>query len=49
MNIHLQALLGLLTVYEDLAKGGAKAEADKLINVLVPLATAASTITGGGA
>ena len=40
MNKYLAALLGVLTVYEELSTGGAKAEADKLIAVLVQTLTA---------
>ena len=45
MNKYFAALAAIFSVYDELATGGAKTEADKLLSVLVGLATVLPALT----
>lgn len=40
MNKYLAIAMSILAVYEELATGGAKAEADKILGIAIQLGTA---------
>lgn len=44
MNKYLSLAVTLLTIYDELASGGAKAEADKLLTLAIQLGTAATAV-----
>lgn len=44
----LAILMSVATLYDEMAKGGAKAEADKILGTVVPILQALPAVTSSG-